>query len=169
MLRFTVCWEQLTFIMMNQCCILKLDTTTLAHGEGLTGFFSCGFGSCVGSPLVQYVFDTCNLNIYELERGKAVFCATLLDLFLVSFILVHLMSKTGLVSHYKTLIYCLSLPWIMIDGVTGSLTVFGAFALVTFSVAGAVWCPFLWACWNEWKQIYYLSDVSLESVHIQKT
>lgn len=129
--------------------------------------FSCGFGSFVSSPLVQCVFDTFNLNIYELERGKAVFCVTLRSLSR-SFILVHFMSKTGLVSHYKTLIYCLSLPWIMIDGVAGSLTVFGAFALVTFSVAGAVWCPLLWACQNEWKQTYYLSDISLESVHIQK-
>lgn len=57
-LRFTVCWVQLNFNSDEAMLyFFKLDTTTLARGEGLAGF-QCGCGSLLAARRCGVFGDT---------------------------------------------------------------------------------------------------------------
>lgn len=103
-LLFTVCGVQLTLLVMNH---FKLDSSTLAHGEGPRGC-RCGFVSllagqrCTACYFCGHIF----VSTYERERGKAVVMIINYPVFSINLLK---QKRLGCV-FTTTLIYCLSLP-----------------------------------------------------------
>lgn len=116
--------------------------------------------------VLHSVFLTHFISTHREREGKSVWT---LNLLLHSCLFWATTSgKTGLVFHYNTsLIYCLSLPWIMKDGVAGPLRsrsvlcdLFGWPWLCGFPSCGLVKISGI--------KLIFL-DISVKSVHIQKT